>query len=481
VHALRHHFLACSKRFDSNGSPARLEAISKMRWLLAGCVGLCLGVCTNERAARAHESPTAYGVVWRTDDTEGDFVVRSNRGLIFKTRSGKRLLCHGAIGAHVSEKLPVASTDDGWLVGTSVGVVHLDFEGCPDEPAPRLDVGAVQDLQRDSVGSENIYVVTATANRGSGVFRSEDDGASFVSVAEVRGDQFYNSVAFGSDGDASVYVSGASFDRETGLIEHFVEALRPLDGAERYEVTLQTGEKQVRAVNVGYDGMLVQTIASGTDPPIDRLLNSRDGGESWSTLIAAQGIRHAAAAEKGGALLLATDEGLYRSVAAGAFERISLEWAPSCVHSRGDRIVYCDALGIHTSTDPRLPETLMFFADVTEPVSCDASGAAIPECAPEWSDFEAELGGLPSSRPVIPDDATRQVDAGHQDHTKQQADAAHQDHTARGIRTSSGCALPPTGAAPRIPSLWLIAASAMSWIVCRTRRGVRSPMGSGSK
>lgn len=456
-----------------------MSAYSKLtRACVAGCVGACVGVGIDEHTAWAHDSLTAYGVVWRTSETDGDLVIRSNRGLIFRTEEGPRLLCHDAIGAHVSEKLPVVSTEDGWLVGTSLGVVHLDFRGCPDEAAPRLDTGAVQDLQRDSLRSQGIYVVTAAVNVGSGLYRSEDDGLSFSPLVELEGDQFYNSVAFRSDEELLAYVGGAAFDRGTGVIEHFVDVLRPGGDVERHPVTLDPGELQVRALNVGYDEMLVQTVGEATGELLDRLLKSSDGGASWSTLVSAQAIRHAASLGTGDALLLASGEGLYESDPAGEFALIPLEWKPSCVHARGEEIVVCDALGIHASTDPRHPDTLMFFAEVTEPVSCDGSGAPVPECAADWIDFEEELPGLPSSRPVIPG-TEPQDDAGPSD-SEQNDGSGKQDHTGQGIDgTASGCSLGPRGTEPQRagqrgagshgPSLWLVATAALSWLIGRRR------------
>ncbi len=417
------------------------------------CVGACLVICSDEGSAHAHESLTGYGVTWRTEDADADFIVRSNRGLIVNTADGARLLCHAAVGAHTSEKLPMVSTEDGWLVGTTRGVVHLDKDGCPDEDAPRLDAGAVQDLQRDPE-SRSIYVVTAEASVGSGLFSSDDDGASFLPLAELEGDQFYNAVAFASDGEPFIYLSGAAFDQETGLIEHFVDTIVHSEAPVRHRVTLYPGETQIRALNTHYDGMLVQVVASSASGLPDRLLTSTTAGDAWSTLISAQAIHQVAPVATGQGLFVASGEGLYESDSTGEFGSIPLEWMPSCVQSRGEELVLCDALGVHTSTDPRRPETLMFFAEVTEPVSCDGSGAPVPECTDEWFDFEQELPTLPSSRPVV-----------------SSGDAGQEVHEARGVQdAASGCSFGlPRGAEPGSSSLWM-AALTLLWGFDSVRR-----------
>jgi hypothetical protein len=350
--------------------------------------------------ALAHDSFLAHDLAWRGEGSGSDFGASTNRGLIFKSKAGARLLCHEAIQAHPSERLPLVSVQDGWLVATSGGVIHLDRAGCPDESAPRLSEGAVQELLRAPEDPRRLYAVTADANVGSGLYLSEDEGASFRALLQLEGQQFYNAVVVAPAPEGKLYLSGASYDAETSVIEHFVDVYSPEGDTVRHAISLSSTETQVRMLAADLRRVFVRVAGTADGSTPDRLLVS-EGGGPWETLFVAAGIRQLSFGADGESLWLASAEGLFFSESGERFEHQELTWNPSCVEPRGDELVLCDALGIHIATEPSKPETLMFFAEVTAPVSCDGSGQPLPACEGQWADFYTELPGLPTSRPSI--------------------------------------------------------------------------------
>lgn len=372
---------------------------------LVRSVAICLALVAEPALALAHDSLLAHDLAWRAEGASADFGASTNRGIIFKSKAGARLLCHEAIQAHPSEHLPLVPVADGWLVATSGGVIHLDSAGCPDESAPRLGEGAVQGLLWAPDEPRRLYAVTADANVGSGLYVSEDEGQSFRALLQLEGQQFYNAVAVQPAPEPTLYLSGASYDAETSAIEHFIDVRSPDAGTVRHAIPLSASETQVRMLAADLQRVFARVAGTSDGSTSDRLLVSEDGGGSWDTLLVAAGIRQLSFGADGDSLWLASAEGLYFSESGEQFERQELTWNPSCVEPRGDELVLCDALGIYVATEPAKPETLMFFAEVTAPVSCDGSGQPLPACEGQWADFYTELPALPTSRPSIVEDA----------------------------------------------------------------------------
>jgi hypothetical protein len=336
--------------------------------------------------------------------------ISTNRGLIFADRAGvltdgarARLLCHAGLSAHPSERLPLLRAQGGgWIVGTSAGILRLADDAC-SITSTNVDV-AVQALVESAPAPGTIYAVTADAAVGSALWRSRDGGQSFESLAELGTREFFNAVSVAPSDPMHVYTSGARVG-DDNLPQHFVARWREESGLERIPLELAPYEALVRvlAVNPSDPSWVVaRTEARGFIGAPDRLLSSRDGGDTWSTWGQALGIAQLAFSEDGADAWLVSDAGLLHAHDGGEFTPQNLEHPPSCVLPHGSQLLVCDALGIHTSTAELTPfASLLDFSEVAEPVRC-GTAEALPACSSDWQDFERErLALMAASSPVF--------------------------------------------------------------------------------
>jgi hypothetical protein len=345
--------------------------------------------------AFCHDPLKAYGVVWSDADADS-FVVRTNRGLIFKSEGGAQLLCHAGVGAYESERLPVVPARGGWLVGTSDGIVHTDASGCPDEAAPRTNLGAIQDFKRHPSHPELLFAVTADASVGSALIKSNDSGETFVAVAEPPAEAFFNSIALDASSGDRAFLAGAGLDPTTGQVLHFTAQWQAGTALDWHPVALDPTETQLRVLEVtpGETTVLAHTVV-GSNPmqQPERLLFSDDEARSWQLWFSAPGLDGVYV--DGDTTWLASIEGLFRAEAVGPFEALELARSPSCVGEHDGELLWCDSLGVRASDDGGVTSrTLLAFQDVQLPVSCDDSGQALEVCCEAWSHFVSERDQL---------------------------------------------------------------------------------------
>ena len=347
------------------------------------------------QSARAHDPPRAFGITW-SEASADEFVVRTNRGLVFNKADGARLLCHAGIGAHQSERMPlVPLPDGGWLVGTSLGLLHLDAHGCPDEPSPRLQQGAVQDLRQHPGQAALLYAVTADSSVGSALYRSQDAGVNFELLSSLAATEYFSSVAIDRGSVDRVYLGGARVDLDTQQVQHFVASWSESADLQIHPVSLLSSETQIRVMSVDPNRprIAAQTIASSASQEPDRLLVSGDEGNSWDPMLAAMGIAQLDFSPVADRAWLASADGLFQSEGGGAFVRVPLVHPPSCVVEKDEQqLIVCDAVGVHRSTDQGSNlSSVLAFQDVTAPVSCDGTSEPLPVCREQWQHFQEEL------------------------------------------------------------------------------------------
>jgi uncharacterized protein (TIGR03382 family) len=377
-------------------------------------------------SARAHDAPLIQRIVWRPE--KSDVMLQTNRGFIFGDPESKRwrLLCNEALHIPSSERPGLAYLPSGRIVvGTSGGVQRSDDNGCTWQAAfPTLLIPA---LAQDPQQPARIYVATfpigmASDNvSGDSALRVSDDGGeTFSDLLVLPDDDFVNGLAVAPSEPKRVYASGGVY-RQSG--REFYIARSDDAGAswQRFTVELDAGDFDLRvlAVSPVDPDVVIAKIAPGEplNTP-ERVLISRNGGETFTQVASVLTLRDAAFSADGTSVWLAGKEGLFRSHDGGdSFEHEGAAAELSCAVEHDGVLHACghyDGLmtdgsrnGIGRSSDHGDSyEPWMTFQDVREPVTCDASSPAAATCARPWADWQYEVANMFSPESLTRDGGT---------------------------------------------------------------------------
>lgn len=399
-----------------------------------------LATSTPAGVARAHDAPLIQRIVWRPE--KSDVMLQTNRGLVFGDPASKRwrLLCNEALHIPSSERPGLAYLPSGRIVvGTSSGVQRSDDDGCTWQSTfPSLLVPA---LAQDPLQPARIYVATfpigmASDNiSGDSALRVSDDGGeSFSDLLLLPDNDFVNGLAVAPSEPKRVFASGGVY-RPAG--REFYIARSDDAGAtwQRFSVELEADDFDLRvlAVSPVDPDVVLAKIAPGEplNTP-ERVLISRNGGETFTQVASVLTLRDAAFSADGATVWLAGKDGLLRSHDGGnSFAPAGAAVELSCAIEHDGVLHACghyDGLmtdgtrnGVGRSSDQGDSyEPWMTFQDVQEQVTCDASSPTTATCARPWADWQYEVANMfsPASltrdggTPLPMPDASTTVDAG---------------------------------------------------------------------
>jgi photosystem II stability/assembly factor-like uncharacterized protein len=492
---------------NSGSAPAlRGGAMSNAVRLMAvravvAAAGLALGLCAAR--ARAHDAPQVQRIVWREG---GRVLLQTNRGLIFgdSERGPWRLMCNDALPVTTTERTSLTYASDGrLLIATSRGLKVSADDGCSWQVLAFGD-RLVPALAAHPAQPDRVYVTTfllgeaSPETSGNSAIQMSDDGGETWSPLRVVPDNDYiHSLAIAPSDPERVYAAGAVYQDGRAFY-----VLRSSDGGaswERFAVTIEDAEFDLLLLGVSPgdpDVVLAKIVAGEPERMADRLLVSRDAGETWSSAAEIMKLRDAAFSADGSTVWLAGRDGLYRARGdVVGFERVGAAEEMTCVAPRGDALFACGwhagleqgarNNGIGTSDDAGDSfEPWMTFQDVLEPIACDAHEAPTPGlCAQLWSDWEYELsrmfsaGSLNGGGPAAVDAGASPPDAGDDEGERDGGDGEVDGAppiAERDSATDGGCAI-ARGPADRRASGWMVLGLALCAVegrrMERRRRG----------
>jgi hypothetical protein len=434
-------------------------------WLAAG------------QLVHAHAPPQVFQILWR--DAADGVVLLTNRGLIFGSEDATRwrLLCNEALNVGVYDRPGLTQLDDGrLLISTIVGLKASADEGCSWQAVEPLGALQTTALAADRSQPARVYVATYAPGEG-GIWRSDDGALSWMRVLAVEDNDFLRALRVVPGAPDRVYGSGSVFD-DAGNFAHYV--VRSSDAGEtweRFDVPVLEHELDVivLAVHPG-DPDVVLARATSVEPLAmpDRLLVSRDGGESFASPLEVVSLADAAFGADGGVVWVAGLEGVWRSSDGGAsFEPVGMAATMSHVVEHEGMLFAAgrhDGLaagrdGVGVSSDGGEHFTAwMALNEVREPIACEPDSQAAIACRTPWLDWEREV-----LRPVAPpvDGGTSPPDAAAPDAGGR--DAAADVDASRAPRGESdggcSCSVPAQPGAP--VTRWGCAAAACVLLVRR--------------
>lgn len=382
--------------------------------MLGSAAGACWLALLVALPAQAHEAPQIRKLAWSPASSE--VLLQTNRGLIFGDPATKkwRLLCNEAMHINSAESPGVAYLQDGTvLVATSGGLRSTRDHGCSWSVA--FEGLLVPALVQDGEQPERLFIATfprgeASENVGgdSTIRFSADGGASWKIVSEMRDNDFVNALRLAPSDDQRVYASGTVYGADGRVF--YVARSDDLGGVwQRFPVPLSGDDDglQLLAVSPG-DPDLVLAKVTPSDPILspERLLISRDGGQSFGEAAKIMNLRDAAFSADGKTLWLASKEGLHRSLDGGVqFERIGVSEELSCAVAHADNLLACGWYlgfdgGARSNGVGRSPDRgdsfqpWMTFQEVTEPVACLDGTPTHALCETPFRDWRYELDNM---------------------------------------------------------------------------------------
>lgn len=394
--------------------------------------------------------------------------VLTNRGLVLARADGVvALRCNEAYGVNTAEQPSFAYDARGTIVlASSRGVSRTSDHGCSFTPStglPELPVGA---SARISAHAAKWLVSTESYEETSQVFESDDDGQSFHPLAKNAPLSVYEALVASSDG-ARIYASGQLYDKSSMQLQPLWSVSR--DGGKSFTDQRLTKARIPLAVHPTQPDVVFAHEPDET-MQTDRLVQSRDGGKSWKTLVEVPSIITAWESTRDGTVLwLGTErDGLYRADDGERFTRVLPEqvMAVRCLVLRGDALWACANMapntnGVWVSSDHGDRwEKVLGFDQVTEQVRCPAESARV--CEAPWQDWQREQSTLvPTSASGRDAESEGESTGDSEDEAKSEPDA----DAPRREAEASGCRLAPTSEGTLTSGLLLLAG-----LLARTRR-----------
>jgi len=379
------------------------------------CVFACALASVGMTAA-AHANgrpPVTNGVFFQPNDTDSIYV-RSTFGLLVSHDAGCsfRWICEQNIGYGGTFDPKYAVAADGTLFATTFTGLRVSRDGgCSFTTAtaelPAGDPGRVADTWVDALDigpTGEVWIATAESGKPNDVFRSPDNGVTFVPRGLQSPTIWWKSVLVAPSDAMHVYVSG--YEVANTPTAHVRSTT---DGGETWTPASLTAVQVaatpvVRVVAIDPADPLrvyiVSVAANGADG--DRLYRSTDGGASFGEVLATtQPIVSVVIRDASTVLVAAGSGGVFRSDDAGAtFMPVASAPRLGCLGKRGDgSLVGCaanwdpDFMAVGTSADASQWQKIFRFVELAGPAACPAGTAQRDVCdAQMWPALEAQFG-----------------------------------------------------------------------------------------
>lgn len=258
------------------------------RLLVVALVLLCAGEIS---AVHAHGTPAeVYQII--PGDT-GMLSFATTYGLVLETDTGWRWVCSGAMQRSPNERVSVVRASGGEFLGATFGGLRrAEPNACGGELASPLLDRIVIDIVADENTPDVVWALTSDGrDTDNGVFRSMNGGETWSAVNDSVSTILFERLRIAPGNSDVLYLSGA-FPRTESMPERRVFTYRSVDGGvtfESFEFPIAEGERNLYLL--GVDPVLEDTVyarvvrsVESYDSP-ERLVVSRDGGETWETLL----------------------------------------------------------------------------------------------------------------------------------------------------------------------------------------------------
>lgn len=255
----------------------------------AALVLLCVGEISS---ARAHGTTAEVYAIIPSDMGLPAFA--TTYGLVLNTDSGWRWVCGGAMQRSPNERISVVRAPDGDFLGATFGGLRrADSDACGGMLATPLLDRIVIDVVAEVNAPSVLWALTSDGrNTDNGVFRSMDGGETWSPTNDSVSTILFERLRVAPGNADVLYLSGA-FPRTEAMPERSVFTFRSVDGGvnfESFEFPLAEGERNLYLL--GVDPVLESTLYARVVRSVDaydqpeRLVVSRDGGQTWDTLLA---------------------------------------------------------------------------------------------------------------------------------------------------------------------------------------------------
>jgi hypothetical protein len=386
---------------------------------------LVVAVCLMAAApARAHAPPYATGIRWIGEPVATQVVVRTNRGLIVGDAASRafRLVCNDAFRAALVEVVPTAELPDGGLlVGTyAAGLLRSDPAFCNFEPVGPEAISPI-DVKSDLEGNVRALLLPLDGSDGS-LFESNDGAASFRALSPVGTAPTAHVSAPSNSQRVYVSTNTTSGNTSTGHVlssddggKQFTDRVLELDGSELRAFVLAVDPENSESV-------FVRTQSRDGVTP-ERLLRSQDGGQTFQTVLRAEGPLTVAFGGRG-TVWAGSATGLYRSRDSGATFDPSTDNGLvriGCLAVRAGELYACALNGLEFGVLVSKDEGTTFdwflrFSQVTARAECSPTSDEGARCAAAFEDWSLEQlvpaggggssgGGEPPSRETARDES----------------------------------------------------------------------------
>lgn len=350
---------------------------------------------------------------------------------------------------------------DGLTIGTN--------DACDWAPAsPDLTNVQVFDGVASSHTENTGYAVTSGIGRSNAVYVTRDSGRTWASTGNaLSGAARYDSVRLAPSDPQRIYVGASSIASLPGEPSQAV-VYRSDDGGETWMstvLTMQSAERGFQLMGVDpqdADHLLARFSSAFSD----RVVQSFDGGQTFTDLIALASAEGFAWSDDGDTVFLSGSEepGLYRSNdGAVTFERIRDDLALGCLSFVGDTLWACGGADPEIAVSRSLDDgasfepVLRFADDLTFELPCGAETTVGQQCVDDLREIREDFG-LPTDDPsadagpaevgridVGPVDAGR-ADVGSSETPDASSDAGVGGPPAAAQPESSGCQTSDRGA-----------------------------------
>jgi MYXO-CTERM domain-containing protein len=397
------------------------RAVSSIHALSApwvGAVAILLSCSLFARPARAHGRFPQTGLIAFHPTDPSTILVRATFGLLVTHDDGEtwRYVCLEALGARATEDPKVLLASDGAIVAAVFDGLSLGTDdGCAWVfPTPALTETVVIDAVRGSDTASSFFALTSNGSGDNGLYRSADDGRSFTATNAAIDPILFETVRVAPSDPMRIYLSGAYPPSATEPRRPFI--YRSLDGGATFEsfafTDFGTGDRNVYLLGVDPRDP-ARLLAHVRSDATDRVLESTDGGETFSPLLEVNDVDAFAWSDDGNTVYVGgrIETGLYRSDDGGeTFANVRSDVSIGCASLRGTELFVCaenydDGFAIGKSTDMGATfETILAFSEITGPVECTAGSTTPMVCATAFADLVRDLG-LDIDAGVPPSDA----------------------------------------------------------------------------
>jgi len=433
--------------------------------------------------AHAHGRPPATGQIAFHPSDPDVIVVRATFGYVVTRDGGDewRWVCSAVTGQRMSEDPAIAIMSDGSVVATLFdGVARGEDLGCAwSFPEPMLEDVVTIDQAQHPTDPSTTFVLTSSGGAPNGVWKTDDDGRSWEPTNEAIDEILFETIRIAPGNPMRLYLSGAVPPTSEDPRMPFV--YRSGDGGESWESFPFTPfdpsdppSSDAGVPDGGSGGGDRNVFLLGVDPTdaehllakvenevADRLVRSRDGGESWEDVLRMRRIDGFAWSGDGSTVWVGGTEGtgLYRSDDGGErFSVVDADVEIGCLTLRSGELWACgnnftDGFAVGRSADGGESfEQVLLYTDIRGIAEC-SSGETPDVCAELLPDLITDLG-LPLDGGLDPDGGTA-------------ADGGPGDGGGGG-----GCGCRTAGDTPTTPRMpWIVACVAVSAIWLRRRFG----------